>query len=139
MLISVAVLINCSGVDIEDETAVMKDIQGTWVGKEWSGHFYRHIKITIKENNRFEGWLQASDSIQEPVWTVLPNEFGSFSLSSALKENQGPGKYRSFNFAMQGRCCTDNSLTARTLSELISYHEKRGLCIKDSILMTKVQ
>lgn len=138
VIISAAILVSCSKVDIEDESAVMKDIQGTWIGREWTGNFYRHIKVTMKEN-RFEGWLLASDSINEPKWTVLPNEIGSFSISSALKENPGPGKYRSFNFAMQGRCCTDNSLTARTLSELISYHEKSGLCIRDSVPMTRVQ
>lgn len=139
VVISAAILVSCSKVDIDDETAVLKDIQGTWVGYEWTGNFYRHIKVTIKENNRFEGWLQATDSIHEPTWTVLPTEIGSFSISTALKENPGPGKYRSFNFAMQGRCCTDNSLTARTLSELITYHEKKRLCIRDSIPMTRVQ
>lgn len=139
ILISMVTIVACSSVDIEDESSVLKDIQGTWIGQEWTGNFYRHIKVTIKENNRFEGWLQATDSIQEPVWTVLPGEIGSFSISSALKENAGPGKYRSFNFAMQGRCCTDNSLTAKTLSELITYHDKKGLCIRDSVPMTQVQ
>ncbi len=122
------VITSCSRVDINDEQAVMKDIQGTWIGYENIGGLFRHIKVNIKENT-FEGWLQTSDSDIEPSWTVLPTESGTFSLSSVLENPNEAGKFRKFSFVINGRCCGDNSLTAKTLSELIAYMDSKGLLI----------
>jgi hypothetical protein len=124
----IAVVTSCSRVDINDEQAVMKDIQGTWIGCEQIGGHFRHIKVNIRENT-FEGWLQTSDSGTEPSWTVLPAETGTFSLSSVLDNPKEAGKFRKFGFAINGRCCGDNSLTAKTLSELIAYVDGKGLFI----------
>jgi hypothetical protein len=124
----IVVITSCSRVDIDDEQAVMKDIQGTWIGREYIGGIFRHIKVNIKENT-FEGWLQTSDSDIEPSWTVLPTESGIFSLSSVLENPKEAGKFRKFSFVINGRCCGDNSLTARTLSQLITYMDGKGLFI----------
>ena len=126
--ILIAVITSCSRVDINDEQAVMKDIQGTWIGYEYTGGIFRHIKVNIKENT-FDGWLQTSDSDIEPSWTVLPTESGTFSLSSVLENSTKAGKFRKFSFVINGRCCGDNSLTAKTLSELIAYIDGKGLFI----------
>jgi hypothetical protein len=122
------VIVSCSRVNINDEQAVMKDIQGTWIGREYIGGLIRHIKVNIKENT-FEGWLQTSDSDNEPSWTVLPTESGTFSLSSVLENPNKAGKFRKFSFVINGRCCGDNSLTAKTLSQLIAYMDGKGLYI----------
>lgn len=121
----------CSGVDIHDETAVIKDIQGTWIGKARVGELYRHVKVTISEN-RFEGWLQTTDSVAEPEWTILPTESGTFSISSVQMEESGKDQFRSLKFVISGRCCGDNSLTAITLSEMITYMNKNGLSVTGS-------
>ena len=134
----IAILSACSGVDIDDDLAVMKDIQGTWVGDDLAGNFYRHIKVNITDN-RFDGWLQISDSITEPAWTILPTETGTFSISSVQEKVSGTGKYRSFNFVILGRCCGDNSLTAKTLSEMITYDNRKGLLVAGQVSMTRVQ
>ena len=134
----IAILTACSGVDIDDDLAVMKDIQGTWVGDELSGNFYRHIKVNITDN-RFDGWLQTTDSITEPAWTILPTETGTFSISSVQEKVSGTGKYRSFNFVILGRCCGDNSLTAKTLSEMITYENRKGLLVAGRVSMIRAQ
>ena len=124
----IVVIASCSRVDINDEQAVMKNIQGTWIGCENIGGIFRHIKVNIKQNT-FDGWLQTSDSDIEPSWTVLPTESGTFSLSSVLENKNKAGKFRKLSFVINGRCCGDNSLTAKTLSQLIAYVDGKGLYI----------
>lgn len=121
-----AVFTACSGIDISDEKAVIQDLQGTWIGHEQTGGFYRHIKLTISENN-FSGWLQHSDAIDEPAWTVLPGESGMISLGSVQEKSDGSGKFRTISFSMPGRCCGDKSITGTVLSTLIIYEEDKGL------------
>jgi hypothetical protein len=128
LFILILVAISCSRVNINDEEAVMKEIQGTWTGCENIDGFFRHIKVNIRENN-FEGWLQTSDSDVNPSWTVLPTESGTFSISSVLENQTATGKIRKFSFVIRGRCCGDNSTTAKTLSELITYMDGKGLFI----------
>jgi hypothetical protein len=119
---------SCSGIDINDEQAVMKDIQGTWIGAEHNGNIYRHIKLIISDNT-FAGWYQFSESVDEPVWTVVPTENGTISLSSVQENPDETGKYRSINFFILHRCCGDNSLTANILSKIITYQDRKGLSL----------
>lgn len=128
IIVAIVIFTSCSEVDINDEMAVMKDIQGTWIGKAPAGELYRHIKVSITDN-RFNGWLQTTDSVAEPEWTVLPTESGTFSISSVLEEESGKDQFRSLKFAIAGRCCGDNSLTAITLSEMITYVNRKGLFV----------
>lgn len=132
----VTVFTSCSGIDINDEQAVAKDLQGTWIGYEHKGNIFRHFKLVISDNT-FSGWLQTSESDNEPAWTALPNESGTISLSSVQNIPNESGKYRKISFFMRGRCCGDNSLTARILSEMITYHEGRGLCVTDQTQMIR--
>jgi len=125
---AIVVLVSCSGNDINNDQAVLKDMQGTWVGYDQTGDLYTHIKVYISENT-FNGWIQMSDSGEEPFWSVLPNEKGTYSLSSVQENTDGPGKYRKLSFAILGRCCGDNSLTAKTLTKMIAYEDSRGLSI----------
>jgi hypothetical protein len=131
-----AVLFSCSRVDINDEQEVMKDIQGTWTGCEYIGGIYRHIKLNISENS-FDGWIQSSDSDQEPSWTAIPNEKGMISLGSVLENSDGNGKYRRITFSILGSCCGDISSTAWTLSKVITYHDGKGLFVAGRASMTR--
>mgnify|MGYP001769250686 CR=1 FL=1 len=128
IFVAILIFTSCSRVDIHDETAVMHDIQGTWIGKARIGEIYRHVKVTISEN-RFEGWLQTTDSVAEPEWTILPTESGTFSISSVREEESGKDIFRSLKFSIAGRCCGDNSLTAITFSEMITYMNRNGLSL----------
>jgi hypothetical protein len=132
----IAIFSSCTGVDIDDEQAVIKDMQGTWTGYECVGSMYRYVKLTISENS-FEGWLQTSETNDEPSWTVLPNERGTLSLSSVLDYANNGGKYRKIGLSIPGRCCGDKSLAAVTLSKLITYDDGRGLIVAGRASMIK--
>ena len=127
-ILAVIALVSCTREDINDYQDVMDDIQGSWIGHDYNGGIHRHIKLIISDNT-FKGWLQTSDNEYEPIWTVLPGEEGTFSLSSVLDDPDNTGKYRKVNFYMQGRCCGDNSLTARMLSSLVAYYDGTGLSV----------
>ena len=114
----------------------MKDIQGTWTGYEKTENIYRHIKLNIS-GNRFEGWLQTSDSDIEPEWTVLPTEQGTFSLST-VNDTDKEEPSRKLNFAILNRCCGDNSYTAVTLSRLITYTDGLGLSLGNRVSMIRM-
>ena len=115
-------------VDISDEQAVIKDIQGVWVGNEHLSGSYRHVKLKFTEDG-YEGWLETSESASEPEWAEQPGETGLFSLSSVLAYSNSNEKYRKIRFTILGSCCGDNSLTAWTLSNSITYNSTKGLVI----------
>jgi hypothetical protein len=127
---------SCTGIKIEDDQAVIQDIQGTWTGYDQIGSFYRHVKVNIA-GNTFNGWLQTTESPEVPAWSALPNETGTLSISSILEDPIETGKYRKISFFMRGRCCGDNSLTARTLSDMITYQDGRGLCVARQVAMMR--
>ena len=124
------------GIDIHDEQNVIHDIQGSWIGYEKISGTFRHIKLIFTENT-FDSWLQISDSENEPSWTILPSESGTFSLSSVLENSTSTRKYRTIRFSNFGSCCGDNSATSWTLSKLITYDEGGGLTISHSILLAR--
>lgn len=129
--------INCSAsVDINNEEAVMKDIQGTWVGCQTIGKVCRHFKLSVV-NNLFEGWIQTSDSQKEPTWATDTDEKGIISLSSLLNDQEKNLKYRKFALTCTGRCCGDKSFSLKTLTELITYQEGKGLMLDGTVKMMK--
>jgi len=131
------VFIGCSNsVDINNEEAVMKDIQGAWIGCQNIGKVYRHIKLSVT-NNMFEGWVQISDSKNEPIWVSVADEKGFISLSSLIDDTEQKIKYRKFAFTCSGRCCGDKSFSVKTLTELIAYQEGKGLMVDRTIKMVK--
>ena len=128
---------SCSrAVDIKNEEAVMKDIQGTWIGCQPIGKEHRHFKLSV-ENNSFEGWIQISDSQNEPSWAADTDEKGFLSLSSLLDDTDKNMKYRKFAFTCSGRCCGDKSFSVKTLAELITYQEGKGLILDGKVKMVK--
>lgn len=136
-LLLVSVILNsCSKININDEQAVIKNIQGTWIGYENMGTYYQHIKLNISENS-FDGWVQTSESDKTPSWDVLPGESGTFTLTSVQDDPASSVKYRKFSFTIAGRCCGDKSLTTETLSRLLSYVEAKGLYVGGKVSMIK--
>lgn len=130
MILVITAMYACSAIDINDDQAVLKDIQGTWVGYDQTGDMYTHIKLQISENT-FNGWMLISDSVEEPSWKALPDEKGTFSLSSVQVNKVGQDKYRRLSFFILNRCCGDNSLTAKNLTKMITYVDGRGLSLSE--------
>lgn len=124
ILLVAITLTSCSSVNINDEKAVVEDLQGTWTGYDRVGEMYMHVKLFIKEDH-FDGWIQTTDSEQVPQWEAMPQEQGMFSLSAVL-DNSGKN-CRRLKFSVVGRCCGDKSTAIQTLSRNIAYTEGQGL------------
>jgi len=136
-VMSFSFIIGCSNsVDINKESAVLKDIQGAWTGCRIMGKVYRHFKLTISKD-AFEGWIQVSDSEKEPVWAKIPDEKGFLSLTSLLNDDKKNLKYRKFTLRCDGRCCGDKSLSIETISDIITYQEGKGLVLDGKVKMMK--
>lgn len=117
-----------SGVDIKDEAAVIKDMQGTWVGHDHEAGVYTHYKIHISGNN-FKGWMQTAYTDDEPSWSSQPEETGTFNLSPVQGYTNSSGNYRNINFYKEGGGFGDNTLIARALTNSIIYDDVNGLYI----------
>ena len=136
-VITFSVFNSCSSsTDINNENAVMKDIEGAWTGYQIMGKVYRHFKLTVT-NDSFEGWIQISDSEKEPIWAKIPDEKGFLTLSSLLTDKEKNLKYRKFALTCAGRCCGDKSLSVKTLTDLITYQEGKGLLLDGKVKMNK--
>jgi hypothetical protein len=125
-----------SAADINNEQAIMADIQGTWTGYQQTGSLYRHFKLNFRDSE-FDGWMEMSDTSNEPEWNALPGESGTVSLSSVLEMPNETIKIRKIKFSASGRCCGDISLTAKTLSSTIAYKQDQGLYIEGAMAMQK--
>ncbi|HBY54579.1 MAG TPA: hypothetical protein DEH15_19350 [Marinilabiliales bacterium] len=135
-ILLLAVFTSCSKTDINNDEAVMNELQGTWIGNEMTGTMYQHIKLRIYKDT-FEGWVQMSDTQAEPEWTELPNEKGLISLSSVQDDPETTVKFRKFAFTCDGRCCGDKSLSLKALSGMISYVEGKGLTLSGKSKLSK--
>jgi hypothetical protein len=132
-----AFLFSCSTTtDINNEEAVMQEIQGDWIGCENIENMYRYIKLSINKD-LFEVWIQTSDYQAEPNWAKLPDEKGSISLNSLQKDTETNMQFRKFAFICSGRCCGDKSSVIKNISNLISYEEGKGLTIDHKVRMSK--
>jgi hypothetical protein len=118
--------VSCSGIDINNEHRVLDEIQGNWAGIEKINEMYMHVRLDISDDT-FQSWLMVTDSEKEPAWAILPEELGTFSLSSVLVDQNGQAKYRKLLFSVSGRCCGDKSRVVTTLSERMRYEDKKGL------------
>jgi hypothetical protein len=130
------VFVSCSKTDINNDEAVMNELQGTWIGNEMTGTMYQHIKLKIVKDT-FEGWVQMSDNQDEPEWAELPNEKGLISLSSVQDDPETTVKFRKFAFTCDGRCCGDKSLSLKALSEIMSYVDGKGLTMNGKSKLSK--
>ncbi|MFN8255886.1 MAG: hypothetical protein U0W24_09375 [Bacteroidales bacterium] len=123
-------------VSIDNERAILADVQGTWTGYQANGNFYQHFKLRI-ENDIFKGWVQTSDSKEEPIWKTAPDEEGNISLGSILQDSLATIKFRKFAFTCANRCCGDRSFSQKTLAQMITYVEGEGLMLDAKIKMNK--
>jgi hypothetical protein len=127
---------SCSHPDINNEKNVLDDLQGRWTGREKTGEMYTHVKLDISGDS-FQCWLMITDSETEPKWKLLPEEMGTFSLSSVYEDPDETGKFRKFSLMVPGRCCGDKSVCISTMSRLLRYSDKNGLQIGNGVL-TKI-
>lgn len=123
-------------VDINDEQAVIKDMQGTWVGYDHEGGIYTHYKLQISGND-FKGWLQTEYTNSEPNWSSQPDETGTFTLSPVQGYTNTSGNYRNINFYKNGGGYGNNSLTARAFTNMIIYDDGGGLYVVGWASMSK--
>jgi hypothetical protein len=126
----------CSNVDITNDQQVMDDLQGTWTGYVKNGDMYQHIRIKIDKDS-FEGWVQAADSTVITAWNDVPDEAGLISISTVQENPEFRLKYRKFAFTCKGRCCGDKSLSLKSLSDLLTYVDGKGLMAGTDFNMVK--
>jgi hypothetical protein len=125
-----------STTDINNEKAVMKDIQGEWIRNMNFADMYRHIKLSI-DGNSFKAWVQMSEYEDEPDWLEFPDEKGRFTLSSLIEDKNKNINYRKFTFSCEGRCCRDKSVAIESLTELLTFVERKGLTIGEKMKMVR--
>jgi hypothetical protein len=54
-----------------------------------------------------------------------------------LNDKEKNLKYRKFALTCAGRCCGDKSLSVKTLTDLITYQEGKGLLLDGKVKMNK--
>lgn len=128
IVIIMAIIGSFLKVDINDEEAVIKDMQGTWVGYDHEGGIYTHYRLQITGTN-FKGWLQTAYTSSEPAWSSQPDETGTFTLSPVQGYTNSSGNYRNINFYKVGGGYGNNSLTARAFTNMIIYDDGSGLYV----------
>jgi|WetSurMetagenome_2_1015567.scaffolds.fasta_scaffold20990_2 hypothetical protein len=136
LIFLVALFVSCSSIDINNEESIIDDIQGTWTGFGQNGNLYTHIKLSILHDS-FNGWVQTTESESMPVWAVLPNETGTYTLNSVQDDPEGSAKLRKFSFTVAGRCCGDKSLAVEALQKLVCYTDGKGLSLAGSKRMVR--
>lgn len=136
-LIFVTILIcnSCMNIDIKDEKAVIDRMQGVWVGYDHNNGIYTHYKLQVSGSN-FKGWFTVENTDDEPTWSEQPSETGTFTLSPVQGYTNLSGKYRNINFYKEGGGFGDNSLIARTFTEMIIFDESDGLYVVRWAAMT---
>lgn len=107
-------------VDLNNTSAVNKEMQGTWIGNSHDGFGefqYVHYKVIIFDN-KFKGWIQVARTSDEPQWNSEPDVTGEWSLSEVLTYTNSSGRYRNIFFNTNN---DENLLKARTLQNVIIY------------------
>lgn len=118
--IFIIVAIASSSTDINDKDAIIKDMQGTWVGNSHDGigeFQYVHYKVEISGSN-FKGWIEVGRTSDEPNWNSTPDVKGTWSLSEVLTYTNSSSRYRNIYFVEDN---DNNLLKARTLQNMIVY------------------
>lgn len=128
IIVIIAIIGSFFKVDINDNEAVIKDMQGIWVGYDHEGGVYTHYKLQISGTN-FKGWFQTAYTSSEPNWTSQPDETGTFTLSPVQGYTNSAGNYRNINFYKEDGEYGNNSLTARAFTKMIIYDDGSGLYI----------
>nr|WP_319571244.1 hypothetical protein [uncultured Draconibacterium sp.] len=116
----IVLALGSSSPDINDKEAVVKDMQGTWIGNSHDGigeFQYVHYKVEISGNN-FKGWVDVGRTSDEPNWESTPDVKGTWSLSEVLTYTNSSSRYRNIYFEEDSR---NDLLKARTLQNMIVY------------------
>lgn len=109
-----------SSADVNDKEAVIKEMQGVWVGNSHDGigeFQYVHYKVEIN-GDRFKGWIEVGRTSDEPKWNSSPDVTGSWSLSVVLTYTNSSSRYRNIFFEQDD---SNTLLKVRTLQNMIVY------------------
>lgn len=120
LTIFIITAIGSSSPDINDKDAVIKDMQGTWIGNSHDGigeFQYVHYKVEISGSN-FKGWIEVGRTSDEPNWNSTPDVKGTWSLSEVLTYTNSSSRYRNIYFEEDD---SNTLLKARTLQNMIVY------------------
>ena len=120
IVIAILTFIASSSTDINDKDAVIKDMQGSWIGNshDGMGEFqFVHYKVEIN-GDRFKGWIDVGRTNDEPQWNARPDVAGDWTLSEVLTYTNSTSRYRNIYFNEDD---SDNLLSARTLQNMIVY------------------
>jgi hypothetical protein len=134
LTIFIIAAIGSSSPDLNDKDAVVKDMQGTWIGNSHDGigeFQYVHYKVEISGSN-FKGWIEVGRTSDEPSWNSTPDVKGTWSLSEVLTYTNSSSRYRNIYFEQDD---SNTLLKARTLQNMIVYDG--GLYVVGWAPMTK--
>lgn len=128
LAVIIVVAVGIGGADITSENAVIEQMQGSWVGNDHEGGIYTHYKLVISGRS-FKGWMQPAYTDDTPNFASSPDVAGTFTLSPVQGYTNSSGKYRNINFTMEGGGFGNNSLSARSFTNMIVYDNSRGLYV----------
>lgn len=128
LAVIIGVAIGIGSTDINSAKDVIERIQGSWVGHDHEGGVYTHYKLVINGTS-FKGWMQPTYTDDTPNFASSPDATGTFALSPVQGYTNSSGKYRNINFTMDGGGFGNNSLSARSFTNMIIYDDSNGLYV----------
>lgn len=127
LAVIIGLAIGIGGTDINSTKDVIEDMQGSWTGYDHEGGIYTHYKLVINGNS-FKGWMQSAYTDDTPNFASSPDVTGTYTLSPVQGYTNSSGKYRNINFTMEGGGFGNNSLSARSFTNMIIY-DNSGLYV----------
>lgn len=128
LAVIIGLAIGIGGTDINSAKDVIERMQGSWTGYDHEGGIYTHYKLVINGNS-FRGWMQTAYTDDTPNFASSPDATGTFTLSPVQGYTNSSGKYRNINFTMEGGGFGNNSLSARSFTNMIIYDDSGGLYV----------
>jgi len=128
LAVIIGLAIGMGGSDINSTKDVIERMQGSWTGYDHEGGIYTHYKLAINGNS-FKGWMQSTYTDDTPNFASSPDVIGTYTLSPVQGYTNSSGKYRNINFTMEGGGFGNNSLSARSFTNMIVYDDSNGLYV----------
>jgi|APTNR8051073442_1049403.scaffolds.fasta_scaffold02409_10 hypothetical protein len=128
LAVIIGLAIGIGGADINNSKDVIERMQGSWTGYDHEGGIYTHYKLVINGNS-FKGWMQTAYTNDTPNFASSPDVTGTYTLSPVQGYTNSSGKYRNINFTMEGGGFGNNSLSARSFTNMIIYDNSVGLYV----------
>lgn len=128
LAVIIGLAIGIGGADINSSKDVIERMQGSWTGYDHEGGIYTHYKLVISGNS-FKGWMQTAYTDDTPNFASSPDVTGTYALSPVQGYTNSSGKYRNINFTMEGGGFGNNSLSARSFTNMIIYDNSGGLYV----------